>query len=108
MADDAARFDFLAFCRPGMVLKTRDRRLARITGIAAETGLISGEVQMLGACAWRGDGRYHQAPAGAAGPWDLMPPEADRPSADRSPGAQRRESLAEALQDSDGNPGCCD
>jgi len=103
MADNASSFDFLALCRPGMTLKTRDRRAARITAVAPETGLISGEVQMLGACAWRADGRFHKAPAGAAGPWDLMPPEADRASAE-----QRRESLADALRNNDGNPGCCD
>jgi len=95
-------FDFLAYCRPGMVLKTRDRRAARITAIAAETGLISGEVQMLGACAWQADGRFHQAPAGAAGPWDLMPP------VEGVVVEQRRESLAQALKSKDGNPGCCD
>jgi|UPI000480ED6E hypothetical protein len=103
MTDAAPRFDFLRFCRPGMMLKTRDRREARITAVAPESGLISGEVQMLGACAWLADGRFHQAPAGAAGPWDLMPPTEDQPRA-----AQRRESLAEALQAEDGNPGCCD
>jgi len=103
MADDTHPFDFLRFCRPGMVLKTRDRREARITAVAPETGLISGTVQMLGACAWRADGRFRQAPAGAAGPWDLMPPAEVRPDA-----VQRRESLAEALQSEDGNPGCCD
>ena len=98
---DPAPFDFLAYCRPGMVLKTRDRREARITAVAA--GLISGEVQMLGACAWKADGRFHQAPAGAAGPWDLMPPDVGQKAAD-----QPRQSLAEALQSTDGNPGCCD
>jgi hypothetical protein len=102
MAEEPAGFDFLGFCRPGMSLKTRDRRDARITAVAPESGLISGEVQMLGACAWRANGRFHQAPAGAAGPWDLMPPTADRPP------EQRHESLSEALQSSDGNPGCCD
>jgi hypothetical protein len=103
MADEPPSFEFLRFCRPGMVLQTRDRRAARITEVAAETGLISGDVQMLGACAWRADGRFHQAPAGAAGPWDLMPPAEARPEL-----AQRRESLAEALKSEDGNPGCCD
>ncbi len=68
MADDAPGFDFLRFCRPGMVLKTRDRREARITSVVAETGLISGTVQMQGACAWLADGRFHQAPAGRQGP----------------------------------------
>jgi hypothetical protein len=103
MASDAPGFNFLRFCRPGMVLKTRDRREARITAVAEETGLISGEVQMLGACAWLADGRFHQAPAGAAGPWDLMPPTADQPAA-----AQPRQSLAQALNAEEGNPGCCD
>jgi len=95
-------FDFLAHCRPGLVLKTRDRREARITAVDREAGLICGEVPMLGACAWRADGRYHRAPAGAAGPWDLMPP------AESAASAQRRESLAAALNAEDGNPGCCD
>jgi hypothetical protein len=102
MTEETAGFDFLGFCRPGMTLKTRDRRDARITVVAAETGLISGEVQMLGGCAWRADGRFHRAPAGAAGPWDLMPPTGDRPA------QQRHESLVEALKSSDGSPGCCD
>jgi hypothetical protein len=103
MADDGPRFDFLSLCRPGMVLRTRDRRAVLITAVAEETGLISGTVQMLGACAWRADGRFHEAPVGAAGPWDLMPPAEDRPAT-----ARRHESLAEALQSDDGNPGCCD
>src|SRR3954468_11527282 len=101
MAEDASSFDFLQHCRPGMALKTRDRRTARITAIAADTGLISGEVQMLGTCAWRGDGRFHQAPGGAAGPWDLMPP-----TAESAPVAQPHACLTDALQ-SDDNPGCC-
>jgi hypothetical protein len=103
MADDSPGFDFLRFCRPGMVLKTRDRRDARITAVEMEAGRISGEVQMLGACAWRADGRFHQAPAGAAGPWDLMPPAANATAA-----AQRHESLSRALRSEDDNPGCCD
>ena len=94
--------DFLEHCRPGRVLKTRDRREARITAAAKESGLISGEGPMLGACAWRADGRFHKAPAGAAGPWDLMPPAAAATT------EQRRESLAAALNAEDGNPGCCD
>ena len=115
MAEDAPDYDFLRFCRPGMTLKTRDRRDARITSIAPETGVISGEVQMMGPCEWRSDGRYLQAPAGAAGAWDLMPPAAD-PKADPNGGAapdgapreQHHESLAEALQAAGANPGCCD
>ncbi len=96
-------FDFLGYCRPGMVLKTRDRREARITEVDAGSGLISGTVPMLGACAWRSDGRFHKAPAGAAGPWDLMPPVAKGSAPE-----QQRQSLAEALNSEDGNPGCCD
>ena len=103
MSDDAPGFDFLSYCRPGMPLRTRDRRTAKITKVEPETGLISGEVPMLGRCAWRADGRFHQAPAGAAGPWDLMPPQ----DAAAAP-AQARRSLAAALEESEGNPGCCD
>lgn len=99
-----AAFDFLTQCRPGMVLQTRDRREARILEVAPESGLITGEVQMMGRCQWRGDGRYHLAPAGAAGPWDLMPPAAGG----GAPSEQPRESLAAALQRAAGNPGCCD
>ena len=96
-------FDFLAHCRPGMELKTRDRRAARVTAVDKATGLISGEVPMLGACAWKADGRFHLAPAGAAGPWDLMPPAAECTATE-----QQRASLAAALNSEDGNPGCCD
>src|SRR5581483_10724374 len=60
---ESAAFDFLAACRPGMVLRTRDRRAARILAVAPETGEIRGEVQMMGACVWRADGRYRDAPA---------------------------------------------
>ena len=84
-------------------MKTRDRREARITAVAAETGLISGEVRMLGACAWQADGRFHQAPGGAAGPWDLMPPAGERIAAE-----QLHQSLSDAFKNTDGNPGCCD
>jgi hypothetical protein len=96
-------FDFRTFVRPGMVLKTRDRRDARILAVEAD-GLIRGEVQMMGPCAWRADGRYQEAPAGAAGPWDLMPPKTDGETAPE----RVRASLADALQRGDGNPGCCD
>jgi hypothetical protein len=96
-------FDFLAHCRPGMMLKTRDRRDARITAVDKATGLISGAVPMLGACAWRADGQFHRAPAGAAGPWDLMPPAPEAAATE-----QQRQSLAAALNAEDGNPGCCD
>jgi len=94
--------DFLTICRPGLVLKTRDRRDARILAVDAAAGLIRGEVQMMGPCAWRADGRYQDAPAGAAGPWDLMPP-----SIEVAPPRQG-ESIAEALNRGEPNPGCCD
>ena len=96
-------FDFLTACQPGMVLQTRDRRAARITAVDKASGLISGEVPMLGACAWKADGRFHMAPAGAAGPWDLMPPVTECAAT-----GQQRQSLAAALNSDDGNPGCCD
>jgi hypothetical protein len=101
---DPADFDFLAFCRPGLTLKTRDRRDTRILDVDRRNGLIAGTVPMLGPCTWRADGRYKDAPAGAAGPWDLMPPLA----AERAAPERDRESLADALQRGDGNPGCCD
>jgi len=99
-----SQFDFLAFCRPGMVLKTRDRRDARILGVDAATGTISGEAQMMGACAWRADGRYQDAPAEVAGPWDLMPPKMAADAATE----RRGDSLADALNRGEPNPGCCD
>jgi hypothetical protein len=71
-----ASFDFIAACRPGLAMRTRDRSEVVFTGVDAEAGLIHGEVRMFGACAWNLDGRYRDAPAGAAGPLDLMPPEA--------------------------------
>jgi hypothetical protein len=100
---DTPDFDFLACCRPSLTLKTRDRRDARILAVDAAARIIRGEVQMLGPCVWRADGRYQDAPAGAAGPWDLMPP-------GPAFGASTRtgESLAAALQRGDATPGCCD
>jgi hypothetical protein len=100
--NDRPDFDFLAFCRPGLTLKTRDRRDARILEVDLQSGIITGEVPMLGACAWRADGRYKDAPAGAAGPWDLMP-SATEPAAER-----RGRSLIAALNSGEDNPGCCD
>lgn len=72
----SARFDFIAACRPGSAMRTRDRSEVVITAVDAEVGVIHGEVRMFGACAWDRDGRYRDAPAGAGGPLDLMPPEA--------------------------------
>jgi hypothetical protein len=104
MLQGMSEFDFLAFCRPGMVLKTRDRRDARVLAVDAAAGIIRGDVQMMGACAWRADGRYRDAPADAAGPWDLIPPQPAEDTIAERP----RESLAEALRRGEGNPGCCD
>ena len=101
---DAPDFDFLAWCRPGVALQTRDRRDVRVLAVDPAAGLIRGEVQMMGPCQWRADGRYKDAPAGAAGPWDLIPPSA---AAAASP-ERSRESLAEALQRGETTPGCCD
>lgn len=66
--------DLLSICRVGMILRTRDRREARIIRLDPASGLIHGEVTMEGLCAWHADGRWRGAPFGAAGPLDLMPP----------------------------------
>jgi len=94
-------FDFLAACRPGMVLRTRDRGEATITRVTPADGLIHGEVRMFGPCVWRRDGRYRDAPAGAAGPLDLQPPAAV------AAGPRKTVSLREAL-DPANRPFCCD
>lgn len=92
-------YDFLAAARAGAQLTTRDRRPARLAGVSAD-GCIYGEVQMFGPCRWRADGRYADAPAGAAGPLDLVAPAA--------PAAPRRTiSMSEALAGS-GRHFCCD
>lgn len=96
-----APYDFLSACREGSALRTRDRREARITRIDRAAGIIHGEVGMFGACAWRANGVYADAPMGAAGPLDLMPPSA-------SPAAPRkRVSVADQL-DGEGRAFCCD
>src|SRR5438552_13530878 len=58
----------------GALYRTRDRREARIERIDAGSGLIFGQVQMHGRCVWRAGGRYRDAPFGAPGPLDLVPP----------------------------------
>lgn len=102
MADD---FDFLAAAGSGARLQTRDRREVRISRVAPEQGLIHGEVPMHGPCCWRADGRFKDAPFGAAGPLDLMPP---APAETTSTGAAPRASLKEALAEGEGRPFCCD
>ena len=95
------RFDFIAACRSGMVLRTRDRGEATISRVSTEEGLVYGEVRLFGPCVWRHDGCYRDAPAGAAGPLDLMPP--GEPSAQ----PPRTVSLTDAL-DPANRPFCCD
>jgi hypothetical protein len=97
-----ASFDFVAACKPGMVLRTRDRSEATIARVAGEEGLIHGEVRMFGACVWRRDGRFRGAPAGAAGPLDLMPPEA---AAEATP---RKTILLKDALDPANRSFCCD
>ena len=97
-----ASFDFVAACKPGMVLRTRDRSEAVITAVAAEDGLVHGEVRMFGACVWRRDGLYREAPAGAAGPLDLMPPAETAVTLPR-----KTISMKDAL-DPANRPFCCD
>ena len=87
--------------KPGSAYRTRDRREARIERIAQPEGLIHGEVQMHGPCAWRFDGRYRDAPFGAPGPLDLMPP-VEKPAA-----GPQTASLKEALA-GDNRLFCCD
>ena len=65
--------------------------------------LIHGEVQMHGPCAWRVDGRYRDAPFGAPGPLDLMPPRRNAAPAARP----RSASMKEALE-GDNRLFCCD
>jgi hypothetical protein len=96
----SADIDFLTLCRPGDLLRTRDRRQARIASISLENRLIAGEVEMHGACLWHGDGRWRDAPFGAAGPLDLVPP---APAV----GEPRQASIQEALAE-DNRPYCCD
>ena len=97
-------FDFLSHCRPGMVLKTKDRREVRIEAVDAATGTISGLVKMFGPCAWTAEGRFQDAPAGAAGPLDLAPPVPETAAVQD----QATRSLAEALNDPTAKTFCCD
>ena len=94
--------DFLAICKPGMTLRTRGRMEARILQVDAAGGLIHGEIPMYGPAVWRADGVYKDSPGGAAGPFDLMPP-------NPAPAAAPKQSvkLSEAL-DAEGRIFCCD
>ena len=94
-------FDFIAACRPGMVLRTRDRGEATITSVSPAEGLVYGEVRMFGSCVWHRDGLYRDAPAGAAGPLDLMPPAAAAVT------ERKVISMRDAL-DPASRPFCCD
>ena len=89
--------------RAGIIYRTRDRREAHVERVAVEEGLIFGAVQMHGACVWRSDGRYRDAPFGAAGPLDLVAPAAEG-SKQAGP---KTASLKEALEE-DNRLFCCD
>ena len=96
--------ELLSLCHAGMVLRTRDRRSVRIHHAEPAAGLIHGEVEMHGACVWRADGRYRDAPFGAPGPSRLS----CRPSPGLQPATgQPRISLEEALA-ADHRLFCCD
>src|ERR1700690_1680930 len=75
--------------------RTRDRREARIERIDSSAGLIFGQVQMHGPCAWQIDGRYRDAPFGVPGPLDLMAPGASK----AAPAAPKSVSIKQALED---------
>jgi hypothetical protein len=94
--------DFLAICKSGMTLRTRGRTEARILLVDSTDGLIHGEIPMYGPVVWRADGVYKDSPGGAAGPFDLMPP-------NPAPAAAPKQSvkLSEAL-DAEGRAFCCD
>jgi hypothetical protein len=89
--------------RIGTTYRTRDRREARLVRIALEKGLIFGDVQMHGACVWHSDGRYRDAPFGAAGPLDLVAPA----EGNLHQAGPKIASLKEALED-DNRLFCCD
>jgi hypothetical protein len=95
--------DLLTICQVGALYQTRDRREARIERIEIGDKLIFGEVQMHGPCVWCADGRYRDAPFGAPGPLDLMPPSQNEPQK----AAPRSVSMKEVLED-DNRLFCCD
>lgn len=89
-------------------LRTRDRRTVTGPRVDTATGEISGEVPMVGACIWRGDGRILKTPqmtfsGEQAGPLDLV---LVAPVAGEGP---QRGSIAAALADPNNQGGtCCD
>jgi hypothetical protein len=90
-----------AIWHPGTTCRTRDRRTALIR--VCEAGVIRGDVEMHGPCVWLADGRWREAPFGAAGPLDLLPPgQAEPPT-----GAPRRACVKDALADGS-RFFCCD
>lgn len=99
--ENTANFNFVVHCRPGQVLRTRGRAEATIIRVMADEGLILGEVLMYGPCVWRRDGLYRDAPAGADGPLDLMPP------VQAAAEPRKTASTIEAL-DPANRPFCCD
>jgi hypothetical protein len=99
VTSENSKFVFLA----GSLYRTRDRREARIDRIESDVGLIVGQVQMHGPCVWLTGGRYRDAPFGAPGPLDLMPPSPE--GAQR--GGPKTASLKEALE-GDNRLFCCD
>lgn len=94
-------FDFLGYCRPGMILATGDRRTVTVTAVEHDSALIHGEVAMFGPCSWRADGRWTAAPCGASGPLDLV-----LPATEPVP-AQRHASIVDQL-DGTNRHFCCD
>lgn len=95
--------DFIALATAGIALRTRDRREVTSITVDAAAGLIRGSVAQEGALAWRRDGSFAGAPSGAAGPLDLVEPNAAA--------ATQHASLQAALNDDDARsraPFCCD
>lgn len=95
--------DFLSRCRPGMTLRTVDRRDARIVRVDRAAGLIHGDVALHGSCRWHADGIWADAPCGARGPLDLAAPASD----DRPVLPQRHASVVDALNGPNRHF-CCD
>lgn len=97
--------DFIALAQLGAALRTRDRRAVTIIALDVAAGMLRGTIAQEGELAWRRDGSFAAAPAGVAGPLDLMPPST-------AGAAPMRASLKDALNENDGDtargPFCCD